>query len=358
MSKNQKTLFVNLLLAILLTVSCLTVLKNSNNQSTIAKVDSEIEKDSGKSELPETDNPLATDKSEEGDRHISLEKLEEATDPIHIILEVADVYRYASTDSEMVTQALQGEPVKVLSQHDSWVEITLPDQFNYHGWVQISALGIIPPRWKAANRKIVSVASAEVLERPQKDARVLRVLPLGTVVASYPMTKQGDFTSVQLIDGEQGFVWSKDMLDYQPQDTTLISRAEILTTARQLLGQPYFWGGMTTGGLDCSGFIHTVFKVHGVLLHRDADLQYSNDGVSVTSDELNPGDLVFFETYTKGASHLGIYVGNKKFIHASSSKGVSYASLDETYFSQRFIGAKRIVQQRPNNEEVKMNARK
>jgi len=195
MNKNQKTVFVNLLLAILLTIGCLTLLKNSNNKP-------RIEKDIGKDELPETDSSLATDKyeakSEEplavvGDRNTSVEELEEylSTDKIHIVVEVADVYRYPSTHSETVTQALHGEPVRVLSPRDSWAEIALPDQFNYHGWVQVSTLGIIPSSWKEANRKIVSVASAEVRTVPQKDAQVLRVLPLGTVVASEPMTVRG-----------------------------------------------------------------------------------------------------------------------------------------------------------------------
>ena len=148
---------------------------------------------------------------------------------------------------------------------------------------------------------------------------------------------------VYLVNGQKGFVWSKDMLDYRQQNAAWISRAEILTTARQLLGQPYLWGGMTTGGLDCSGFIHTVFKVHRILLHRDADLQYFNDGVSVASNELEPGDLVFFETYTNGPSHLGIYVENQKFIHTYYRESVSYASLEYPYFLQRFIGAKIIV---------------
>jgi cell wall-associated NlpC family hydrolase len=70
--------------------------------------------------------------------------------------------------------------------------------------------------------------------------------------------------------------------------------------------------------------------------------QFFNDGVQISRDELMPGDLVFFETYAPGPSHVGIYAGNRQFIQAGSS-GVSYASLESSYFSERFLGAKRVL---------------
>ncbi len=80
----------------------------------------------------------------------------------HITVKVANIYRTPSTDSERVTQALHGEPVKILSQHGSWLEVSLPDQFNYHGWLQQSKLKNVLIGTKQLNQKIISVLSAEV----------------------------------------------------------------------------------------------------------------------------------------------------------------------------------------------------
>lgn len=262
---------------------------------------------------------------------------------LYIALEVVNVYRKPSTASEKVTQALHGEPAKILSRQNSWLEISLPDQFDYQGWVQESALKNISSNKDWLNRQIVSVPSVKVRNSPSDSASVLTVLPFGTVLASADSQEAKNFTLVKLVDGGKGYVLAKELLDYSEGNNSKASGDRILETAKQLLGQPYLWGGMTTGGVDCSGFVHTVFKVHSIRLHRDTDLEYFYDGVAVSSEQLQPGDLVFFETYKSGASHVGIYAGNRKFLHSSSSSGVNFDSLDSPYFSQHFLGAKRVI---------------
>lgn len=115
----------------------------------------------------------------------------------------------------------------------------------------------------------------------------------------------------------------------------------LLKSARNHLGVPYVWGGESATGVDCSGFVQRVFLMHGISLPRTADIQF-NVGSRVTRGKELPGDLVFFETYAPGASHVGIYLGNRYFIHASSVQGqVAVSSLDEPYFQARYLGAKR-----------------
>jgi len=116
----------------------------------------------------------------------------------------------------------------------------------------------------------------------------------------------------------------------------------IIKTAEKYLKTPYKFGGDSPKGFDCSGFVKFVYEKNGNKLPRTADVQYKQ-GKMVERSKLKPGDLVFFTTYEKGPSHVGIYYGSDKFIHASSSRGVMISRLDETYWKPRYLGARRII---------------
>ena len=116
----------------------------------------------------------------------------------------------------------------------------------------------------------------------------------------------------------------------------------IVQDALKYRGVPYVFGGTTPGGFDCSGFVRYVFAANGVKLPRTADAQFEV-GQAVSYRNLQVGDLVFFSTYEAGASHSGIYVGNGRFISATSSRGVVIDSLGSNYWSARYAGARRIV---------------
>ena len=120
--------------------------------------------------------------------------------------------------------------------------------------------------------------------------------------------------------------------------------AQILAVARELLGQPVVWGGASPAqGFDCSGLVQYVYKQAGINLPRTADIQFLV-GRTVSPSSLQPGDLVYFTTYEPGASHVGIYIGRDKFIHTSFSKGiVAIADMNDSYFVQRYYGAKRVL---------------
>ncbi len=115
----------------------------------------------------------------------------------------------------------------------------------------------------------------------------------------------------------------------------------ILGNARRFMGTPYSMGATGNGAFDCSGFVMRIYLMQGIRLPRTADVQYSA-GRKVTRGQEQPGDLVFFETYLPGPSHVGIYVGNGNFIHASSSRGVTVSNLGDSYYKPRYLGAKRV----------------
>jgi gamma-D-glutamyl-L-lysine dipeptidyl-peptidase len=260
---------------------------------------------------------------------------------LYIGLAVVNVYKEPKINSETVTQALYGESVKIIQTEGEWVKVKLPDQYDYSGWLQISQLRSLANNPQKS--QIVAVINAVVYSQPDINSNILNYLPMGTVVHPESEGENSQFTRVKLLDGNQGFIPTNQIVDYEQKPVYQVNSDRIIATAQQLQGVPYLWGGMTTNGVDCSGFVHTVFKVHGIKLHRDADLQYAHDGVKVDITELKPGDLLFFSTYKKGASHEGIYIGDRKFIHASSSQGVGYNSLDDEYYKQKFVGAKRIL---------------
>ena len=133
--------------------------------------------------------------------------------------------------------------------------------------------------------------------------------------------------------------------DLAPFGKTFITKkqgAQIVSTAKDLMGVAYVFGGTTPKGFDCSGLLQYVFKMNGLSIPRLADEQYQL-GRSAQKHQLSAGDLVFFTTYTSGVSHCGIYIGDGKFLHASSSRGVTINSLDDEYWRTRFVGAKKLV---------------
>ncbi|UCZ52973.1 peptidoglycan-binding protein [Bacillus shivajii] len=111
----------------------------------------------------------------------------------------------------------------------------------------------------------------------------------------------------------------------------------VIADAADLVGVPYLWGGTTQTGFDCSGFVQYVFKKNGVNLPRTVAEQW-NATKSVSKPQV--GDIVYFETYRPGPSHNGIYIGNNQFIHSGSSTGVTIASLNNSYWGPRYLGAR------------------
>ncbi len=119
--------------------------------------------------------------------------------------------------------------------------------------------------------------------------------------------------------------------------------ASSLTDAiNPLYGVPYKASGQTTKGFDCSGFTSYVFDSLGVDLPRSSASQHEV-GTSVDRDDLQPGDLVFFNTNGRSISHVGIYIGDNMFAHSESGKGVVKSSLNDPYYwSKKYVGAKRV----------------
>ncbi|MGW8826653.1 C40 family peptidase [Paenibacillus lautus] len=120
--------------------------------------------------------------------------------------------------------------------------------------------------------------------------------------------------------------------------------SKLNTAIKPAIGVSYKTGGTTTNGFDCSGFTSYIYKKLGLSLPRTSGAQYKV-GTSVAKSKLKAGDLVFFNTSGRGVSHVGIYVGGGKFAHSSSSRGVIISPLSQSYYANRYVGAKRVMSQ-------------
>jgi len=122
------------------------------------------------------------------------------------------------------------------------------------------------------------------------------------------------------------------------------SREQVVELAKKMIHFPYKFGGNGSFGLDCSSFVQKIYSLIGLDLPRSAREQF-NTGEAVDKNNLSKGDIVFFRTYASFPSHVGIYIGENLFIHASSiAKKIVIDSLESPYYLKRFIGAKRLIQ--------------
>jgi uncharacterized protein YgiM (DUF1202 family) len=153
-------------------------------------------------------------------------------------------------------------------------------------------------------------------------------------------------------DGKTGYVRS-DYLKITGGYSTAVSAKisaptktgnELVDFALGFVGYKYVYGGASPSGFDCSGFTSYVYKHFGYSITRNASGQYRDNGVKVARSDLVPGDLVFFSSSGGSVTHVGLYIGNNEFVHASGARvGVVVSSLDSSYYTSGWVGAKRII---------------
>jgi len=134
---------------------------------------------------------------------------------------------------------------------------------------------------------------------------------------------------------------SQKTIDYYTSQNLTEQQEKLIEYAGSFLGTRYCYGGSSVPCFDCSGFVNFVFSYIGINLPRTSREQYYA-GIDINIANAKPGDLVFFGDGNR-INHVGIYIGDNKMIHSSTSKGVIIQSLDESYYKSRFAGIKRVL---------------
>lgn len=265
------------------------------------------------------------------------------------------IHRAASYSSETVTQTLMGTPVRVLDKKGGWLRIQTPD--NYIGWINGSVKVMNEAEQKEYLSKpmmIITSLFASSYESLNFNSMEVSDLVIGNILAV--IGQEDDYVHVLYADGRKAFVAKSDMemLDTWSPDK---SKESIVATAKRFAGIPYVWGGTSSKGLDCSGFTKTVYFLHNIVLPRDASQQVST-GELVDEvgdfDKLELGDLVFFgekatdEHPKERVVHVGIYIGDYRFIHASDFIRINSFNPDDTLYDKfntnRYLRTKRVLE--------------
>jgi len=246
---------------------------------------------------------------------------------------VADVRRAPAHAAELVTQVVYGDPVVPLKTGGDWYLARLDD--GYIGWIKswhLCELSVEKQKdYDDDARHRVATNHAIVLSSPEPDSLPVTDLVIGTPVQADDCGKRG-WRALRLPDEKEGFAVSRS-IEKRPVRKR-ISREGLSSTGMRFLGIPYIWGGSTPKGFDCSGLIQRIFRLHGLVLPRDTDLQAgcgrdkpaSQEGFDATGENLSVGDLMFFGKTPSKITHVAMILPEGLFLHAHGQ--VRVGSLD------------------------------
>lgn len=236
-----------------------------------------------------------------------------------ITLSAANMRSEPGHATELVSQALMGTPLKILDQYNGWYLVQSPDY--YIGWMEGNGLAHFTlaemERWKKSNRYIYNHITGNAFDSPNRKSSMVTDLVLGDLFEVESEVKR--FLKIRLPDGRTGFVRKKDCLSWNEWTNRKPDVEFIISVARQMLGVPYLWGGTSCKAVDCSGLTKTAYYSQGIVLARDASQQarYGEHPDFNVIPNLQPGDLLFFGRSAQRVTHVGIHMGDGRYIHAS-----------------------------------------
>jgi cell wall-associated NlpC family hydrolase len=278
-----------------------------------------------------------------------------------VTLSVANLRSQPKHSAELATQATLGTPLAVLKKKDDWYLVQTPDR--YISWVDAGGIALMNKEEKDAwstSEKIVFTDQVGYLYEQPADQIPVSDLAAGNILE---LVLEGDeYHKVKLPDGREGFISATSSTLFEQWIASRNTSAKnLISTAKDMMGIPYLWGGTSIKGVDCSGFTKTIFFLNGRIIPRDASQQVL-EGEEVDRDKkwqnLEPGDLLFFgkaatDETPERVVHVGMWIGEGSFIHSQgrvriSSFDPASENYDE-YELNRYLRTKRIIGKNSQN---------
>jgi len=262
-----------------------------------------------------------------------------------ILKPVANMYAQPSDDTEVVSQAIYGVSVGIIGEQAGWLHIRTADE--YTGWIPTASARRLSAGEKpyASAGRVAQVASlfAHIYHEPDvTKRRPIVTVPFETRLEIIAEPEDNwRWLQVRLPDDGSGWLQRGDL----SFDTRPLTISETIELSRRFLGLPYTWGGTSSFGYDCSGFVQMLCRRRGTLIPRDADQQAAWSGVMpVTRADLKRGDLLFFGSAADHITHTGMYIGDGQFINATTwiRPVVQICNLSDPHWSHLLVACRRL----------------
>jgi len=279
-------------------------------------------------------------------------------------LSVCNIRSKPKHSAELATQALLGTQLRVLKEENDWFLIQTPD--DYLGWLDKGGFTLMTKDeldgWREAEKVIIQAEFAKIYAEPSvtisDESAVISDLGFGNILIDKGLAEENNqMIKVELPDTRQGYIIRRTQTDYENWlNSDRLTGEKLVQVAQRFIGNPYLWGGTSAKGFDCSGFTKTVYLWNGIQLERDASLQVHN-GIKIETtpgnwENLEAGDLLFFgrkktAEQKEKITHVAIWMGNGKIIHATERVKIESLLSDDPDFAEErletFIRAKRIL---------------
>jgi len=281
-------------------------------------------------------------------------------------LSVCNIRSKPEHSAELATQALMGTPLKIYNEAGGGYLVQTPD--DYLGWVDDDGISL-----KTSKEMMAWLNSEKVIYTDffgfiysDKDFSVSISDAVGGNIFE-KINKSDNYFEVKLPDGRIGFVKINEAKEFTQWFSNLSFKADdIIDVGKKMLGFPYLWGGTSFKGIDCSGYMKTIFFLNGLILPRDAN-QQALIGEEILFDKefsnLKPGDLIFFgrrgnQVRPERITHVGIYIGDKKFLHSSGRVRLDSFDKDDPNYNEyrlkTIVRIKRLLENKDLLEKLKI----
>ena len=213
-----------------------------------------------------------------------------------------------SEGSKVVSQTVYAENIKINQESGNWLSITTSD--GYIGWIESSRIAERASKYSGDLK--TSRLMTHLYGVDDTEFGPIKTVPYGTPLKLLDQLS-ARWIKVSLVDGKEAYV--------QKGDVAKPLELDIVNFSQMFLGLPYTWGGRSSFGYDCSGFVQMLYSEMGIQLPRDSKDQMSDSRFqTVAIDDLKPGDLIFFGKTERQIRHVGMSIGNGQFIHATSAE--------------------------------------